>query len=76
MTWFLYKLRGWEIAVDAMNAIDAGRHIKIHAPGAQFQGEFTPPSWDHPSMATAMTTERRQAQISARAKQEAQDAGF
>ena len=64
MPWYSYKRGGWEIAVDAMSQRDAAQHIKIHAPGAVFQGEFTPPSMMHPSMATAMVTARRQEEIS------------
>lgn len=63
MPWFLYKLGAWEIAVDAINQQDAAQHIKRHAPGAEYQGPFTPPSMARPSSATAMTTARRQAQI-------------
>ena len=76
MPWYSYKRGGWEIAVDAMNIQDASQHIKREAPGAVYRGEFTPPTWDHPSMATAMTTSRRQAQITARHKKENHDAGF
>jgi hypothetical protein len=76
MPWYLYKRGGWEIAVDAMNAQDAAKTIKIQAPGAQFQGEFTPPSWDAPSMATAIVSDKRQAQIRWRAMRENQEAGF
>lgn len=76
MPWYMYKRGGWEIAVDAINVQDAGRTIKVQAPGAHFQGEFTPPTWDHPSIATAIVSERRQAQISARIQRENRDAGF
>ena len=76
MPWYMYKRGGWEIAVDAINAQDAGATIKVQAPGAQYQGEFTPPSWDHPSMATAIVSEKRQEQISARIQRENRDAGF
>ncbi len=76
MPWYAYKRGGWQIAVDAIDVMDAGRHIRKHAPGAQLQGEFEPPTWDSPSQATAMVTERRQAQISERAARERHDAGF
>ena len=68
MTWYAYKRGGWEIAVDAMNRPDASQHIKLHAPGAVFQGEFTP-SHSYNNM-TAMTTACRQEQISANLRRE------
>jgi hypothetical protein len=64
MPWYWYKRGGWEIAVDAISRQDANQHIKRHATGAVFQGEFTPPSMQHPSIATAIVTDRRQEQIS------------
>lgn len=64
MTWYSYKRAGWEIAVDATSKQDAAEHIKRHAPGAVYQGELTPPSMMFPSVATAMTTAKRQEQIS------------
>lgn len=76
MSWYRYKRGGWEIAVDAINIQDAAKTIREQAPGAQFVGEFTPPTWDHPSMATAIVSERRQQQITQRAKMENQNAGF
>jgi hypothetical protein len=66
MPWYSYKLGGWQIAVDAINRQDAAQHIKRAAPGAEYQSEFNPPhmvnTW---SMATAMVTERRDAEIRA-----------
>jgi hypothetical protein len=72
----MYKRGGWEIAVDAMNAQDAAKTIRFEAPGAQLQGQFTPTGWDHPSTMTAIVSERRQAEISARARKENREAGF
>ena len=63
MPWYSYKRGGWEIAVDAINQRDAAQHIERNAYGAEYQGEFTPPTRTY-SMATAMTTARRQEQIS------------
>ena len=67
MPWYAYKRGGWQIAVDAINQRDAAQHIKHAAPGAEYQGEFTPPSMTSgkTSMATAMVTERREAEIRA-----------
>ncbi len=76
MPWYMYKRGGWEIAVDAINVQDAAKVIRVQAPGAQYQGEFIPPTWDHPSMATAIISERRQVEISARARKENREAGF
>ncbi len=76
MPWYLYRRGGWQIAVDAVNAQDAAKTVRMQAPGAQLQGEFTPQTWDHPSMATAIVSERRQAQISERARKERLEAGF
>lgn len=76
MPWYLYRRGGWQIAVDAMNAQDAAQTVRMQAPGARLEGEFTPATWDHPSMATAIVSERRQAQISERARKERLDAGF
>ena len=70
MSWYSYKRGGWQIAVDAINQRDAAQHIKHAAGGAEYQGEFIPPSMNNPSIATAMVTERREAEI--RAHYEAQ----
>ena len=64
MTWYSYKRGGWEIAVDATSKQDAAAHIKIHALGAEYQGEYNPPTAPNYSTATAMTTAKRQEQIS------------
>jgi hypothetical protein len=64
MTWYSYKRGGWEIAVDATSKQDAAEHIKLHALGAVCQGELTPPTAPNWSTATAMTTAKRQKQIS------------
>lgn len=64
MPWYAYERGGWQIAVDAVSRQDSARHIKIHATGAVFQGEFTPPTWRNPSTMTAMVTTRRQEIIS------------
>lgn len=76
MPWYIYQRGGCQIAVDAINIQDAAKTVMMQAPGAQLLGEFTPPSWDHPSMATAIVSEKRQAQITQRARMENQDAGF
>ena len=68
MTWYAYKRGGWQIAVDAINQHDAAQYIKRAAPGAEYQGEFTPPSMAHPSMATAMVTPKWDAEIRAKAE--------
>ena len=73
MPWYSYQLGGWQIAVDAINAQDAHKHIAIHARDAQYKGVFSPPSMANPSMATAMTTARRQEQISAAAERDYQE---
>jgi transcriptional regulator of nitric oxide reductase len=65
MPWYSYKRGGWDIAVDAINQRDAAQHIKTQAPGAVFRGQITPPTWNSPSMATAMVTARRDNQIRA-----------
>lgn len=66
MAWFWYKRGGWEIAVDAVSRRDADNLISIHAMGAKFTGEHAPPTGAKAqySTATAMTTEKRQAEIS------------
>jgi hypothetical protein len=64
MTWHWYTRGGWQIAVDAVSKQDAAEHIKRHAPGAEYRGEYPPPSMASPSIATAMTTAKRQEQIS------------
>lgn len=66
-TWYWYQRGGWQIAVDATSKHDADEHIKQQAPGAEYQGNYTPPvtTW---SSATAMTTNKRQAEISVKVK--------
>ena len=66
MPWYLFSRAGWQIAVDALHQVDALQHIKLHATGAEFKGQFNPPGMSSPSMATAMTTARRQAEIESR----------
>lgn len=67
MPWYAYKLGGWEIAVDAVSKFDAAQHIRINAPGAEYVGEFTPGNIINGfSIATAMTTAKRQEEISQR----------
>lgn len=63
MTWYLYKRGGWTIAVDAINSQDAASHIKINAPGAEYQGVYNPPRMQNASMTTAMVTTKREEQI-------------
>ncbi len=70
MAWYSYKRGGWQIAVDAVNQQDAAKHIKLFAPGAEYQGKLNPPSMEYPSMATAMTTPARQEQITNAARKE------
>lgn len=70
MAWYWYRRDGWQIAVDATSRRDAQNHIAIHAPGAEYQGEMTPPSMENPSIATAMTTASRQAEISERIRRQ------
>ena len=68
MPWYWYKQGGWEIAVDAVSKADADQHIKINAPGAKYIGVGEPtPMYSGWSTATAMTTARRQEEISAKA---------
>lgn len=71
MPWFLYQRGGWQIAVDATSKQDADKHIAHNAPGAVFQGQFTPST--SYSVATAMTTAKRQEEISARVRSTAAD---
>jgi hypothetical protein len=63
MAWFWFKRGGWEIAVDAVSLKDARHHVNIFAFGAVYRGELTPPTMAFPSIATAMTTSKRQEQI-------------
>ena len=69
MPWYHYKRNGWEIAVDAVSRVDANECIKRNAFGAEFKGEWTPgTSW---TTETAMTTEKRQEQISSNVRRTA-----
>jgi hypothetical protein len=70
LSWYSYKRGGWQIAVDAINQHDAAQHIKHAAPGAEYQGEFSPPSMNFPSIATAMVTARRDEEIRAHCEKE------
>jgi hypothetical protein len=73
MPWYAYHRGGWQIAVNATSQRDAAQHIKRSAPGATFDGEmFTLPTWDNPSMATAMITAKMQEIISAEFRREMQ----
>ena len=66
MPWYWYKRGGWEIAVDAVSQRDAAQHIARHAPGAEYHGQYTPPTMQNPSIATAMVTAKRDEQIRSR----------
>ena len=70
MPWYFYKSGGWEVAVDAMNKLDADHTVSIQARGAKYVGEFTPPSMQNPSPVTAIVSARRQEQISERIRRE------
>ena len=71
MPWYAYHRGGWQIAVHAINQRDAAQHIKRSAPGATFDGEmFSLPTWNNPSPATAMITERVQEIIHAQVMRE------
>lgn len=63
MPWFHYQRGGWEIAVDAVSQRDAAEHIKRQSPEAEYLGEWQPSTTGAYSTATAMTTAKRQDQI-------------
>lgn len=64
MPWYWYHSGAWQIAVDAVNRRDANGYVRRYAPGATYDGEYRPPTAPNWSTATAMTTERRQVEIS------------
>ena len=66
MPWYSYERNGWLIAVDAISQHDAAKFIKVAVPGAQYQGVLNPPLMKSASMATAMVTPERDAQIRSR----------
>ena len=70
MSWYWYKQGGWEIAVDAVSHQDAAELIRRYAPEAVYQGQYDPPKPPAYSMATAMTTPKRQEQISQKIRNE------
>ena len=76
MPYYWYKLGGWEMCVDAVSRQDANQHIKTHAYGAKFQGEYDPPQMaghGQLSTATGMITAKRQEIISASIRHEIEE---